>query len=730
MTKTRSGPVRLTAATLCAVALACGKGDVTEPRKATRIEVLSGNNQTGGVGAPLANKVVVRSSDTEGPVGGVLVVVSTESQGGGSTAPKSVTTNTVGTAEIVWTLGGRLGAQTLTVSSTGLPSVTVGATATAGAPAVVSATTEILQFTVVTKPVAVNPAVQVSDAFGNPSAGVPISFELTVLGSVITGAELVTDGNGRAAVGSWTIGPDAIRYGIRAKLASGAAALFEAQGIPATVTAVAGVGQTANAGTAVAVPPAVRAAREDGSPLPGVTVNFVVVDGAGVVQGGSQVTGANGIASASGWILGPTPGQNRLEAQLNGPQVVPFTATGIAGAVASASATSPTSLTGFFGNFVSQAPAVALRDAQGNPVAGSTVLFELLQADGQIVGATQVSDFLGRASLAGWRLGTSGSQAVRATGTGFSPITFTAAAATPPPSTFKIEVRYRNGSPTVAQQAAFDQAAARWKQFLVSGSVPYVVNEPSSFCFPAINETVDGLLIFANLIPIDNAGSILGRAFPCIVRDDDGFQPAVGLMEFDIADLPGLEASGRLNDVILHEMGHVLGFGTMWDFDPSEFGPPIIPIGPDNPPNTLLTGRGTGDPFFNGPSARSAFLSAVQPGSTFTGTPVPVENSGGPGTRDSHWREGIVLNELMTGFLNAGANPLSAFTASSFRDLGYVVNDAVSDPFSFLASLLAAPTPPLISFVSGLQLIEGTNPGPIIVIDRRGRTVARVPTRR
>jgi hypothetical protein len=727
MTKTGSGPFRLTAAALCAAAFACGK-DVTEPRKATRIEVLAGEAQTAGVGAPLPIKVVVRTSDTQGPVGGVLVVVSTESQGGGSTAPRSVTTNDAGTAEIVWTLGGKLGAQTLTISSTGIPSVTVGAIATPGAPALVSATTEILQFTVVSKPVTVIPAVQVTDAFGNPIGGVPVTFELTVLGSVITGTERVSDANGRAVLGSWTIGPDAIRYGIRARLASGAAAVFEAQGIPATVTAVAGSGQTANAGTAVAVPPAVRAAREDGSPLPGVAVTFFVIGGAGVVEGASTVTGSDGIASASRWILGPTPGPNQVEARLDGPQTVAFTATGIAGTVASASATSPTALSGFVGNFVSAAPAVALRDPAGNPVAGSTVTFELLQADGQIVGATQVSDFLGRASLSGWRLGSGGSQSVRAAGAGFAPITFTAAVTAPPASTFNLEVRYPNTQPTPAQQAAFDQAAARWKSIILAGAAPYPVNEPPlPFCStPAINETVNGLLIFANLRPIDMAGGVLGRAGPCIVRDDAGFQPAVGIMEFDTADLPALEASGRLNDVIFHEMAHVLGFGTMWNFDPSEFGTPIIPIGPNNPPNAFLLGEGTSDPTFNGASARAAFLSAVQLGSTFTGVPVPVEGSGGPGTRDSHWRESTVSNELMTGFLNAGVNPLSAFSAASFRDLGYLVNDAVSDQFDFLAFLQAAP-PPLSSFISGLNLIEGTIPGPIIVIDRRGRTVARVP---
>ena len=38
--------------------------------------------------------------------------------------------------------------------------------------------------------------------------------------------------------------------------------------------------------------------------------------------------------------------------------------------------------------------------------------------------------------------------------------------------------------------------------------------------------------------------------------------PVRGIMEFDSADLAALEASGQFENVILHEMGHVLGCGT------------------------------------------------------------------------------------------------------------------------------------------------------------------------
>jgi hypothetical protein len=78
-------------------------------------------------------------------------------------------------------------------------------------------------------------------------------------------------------------------------------------------------------------------------------------------------------------------------------------------------------------------------------------------------------------------------------------------------------------------------------------------------------------------------------------------------------------------------------------------------------------------------------------GAFYPGTPVPVENIGGPGTRDGHWRESVLRNELMTGIINAGANPLSALSLVSLRDLGYLVDDAVAEFFEILPSLMAAP---------------------------------------
>ena len=68
---------------------------------------------------------------------------------------------------------------------------------------------------------------------------------------------------------------------------------------------------------------------------------------------------------------------------------------------------------------------------------------------------------------------------------------------------------------------------------------------------------------------------------------------------------------------------------------------------------------------------------------------VPVENTGGAGTADAHWRDAVFFNELMTGFVNSRVtvpigimNPLSVMSIQSLADVGYTVNPLAADPFA------------------------------------------------
>jgi Leishmanolysin len=213
--------------------------------------------------------------------------------------------------------------------------------------------------------------------------------------------------------------------------------------------------------------------------------------------------------------------------------------------------------------------------------------------------------------------------------------------------TYNIEVRFLGGL-TTAQKEAFTSAAERWGQ-IISADVPSVT---------LAGEEIDDVLIFARGSAIDGPSGILGQAGPRQVRPDS-FLPAVGMMEFDTADLARMELDGSLENVIFHEMGHVVGLGTIWEL------------------KGLLSGAGTINPVFTGESAMREFATLIGADEP---TPVPVANTGGPGTRDSHWRETIFANELMTGILNPGPNPVSRITVAAMEDLGYSVSfDAAED---------------------------------------------------
>jgi subtilisin-like proprotein convertase family protein len=208
------------------------------------------------------------------------------------------------------------------------------------------------------------------------------------------------------------------------------------------------------------------------------------------------------------------------------------------------------------------------------------------------------------------------------------------------PSAFDIDVRFVGGLSST-QRDVFDLAAQAWREILV-GDLPAVV---------VMGETVDDIVIEAQGVPLDGEGGVLGQAGPTWLRPGAPF-PAWGVMSFDTADLARMEADGSLLAVILHEMGHVLGFGTIWD----ELG--------------LRRGAGTLNPVFLGPSAMREFAAlrgGVPP------EPVPLANVGGIGTRDSHWREAVFGNELMTGFLDGVLNPISRLTVGAFEDMGYRV---------------------------------------------------------
>lgn len=173
---------------------------------ASQLRINSGNNQTGTVGATLGAAIVVVVADAvENPKAGVPVTF-TVASGGGSLSSTTVVTGTDGLASVTWTLGTAAGAQSVLVTSTGLPSVTFSATANAAAPAsmiIVSGNNQVGS-PGVTLPQPLR--ARVLDQFGNGVPGVAVTFTSSPADGTIDPPSSLTGADG-IAQGNWTLGP-------------------------------------------------------------------------------------------------------------------------------------------------------------------------------------------------------------------------------------------------------------------------------------------------------------------------------------------------------------------------------------------------------------------------------------------------------------------------------------------------------------------------------------------
>ncbi len=212
---------------------------------------------------------------------------------------------------------------------------------------------------------------------------------------------------------------------------------------------------------------------------------------------------------------------------------------------------------------------------------------------------------------------------------------------------FNITIKYI-GDVTERQKEVFNAAAARWENIIIKDVPSITATIPSAFQGfpPVVSGTVDDIIIEVVIAPIDGPGKILGQAGPRYLRTADRL-PLSGVMYFDVDDLELMDKRDLFENVIVHEMGHVLGVGTLWNYF-----------------RTLKQGPAT-DPYFTGKMANTFWK--AEGGTNL----LPIENQGGPGTAGGHWRESLLRNELMTGYINYGVNPLSRITAGSLADMGY-----------------------------------------------------------
>ncbi len=468
-----------------------------------------------------------------------------------------------------------------------------------------------------------------------------------------------------------------------------------------------------------------------GTGVAGVVITFTV-SGGGTLNDSTVTTDAAGEAQVT-WTLGPSSSAQQITASAPSLTSVNFTATATSASALTIAKYAGDGQTVLVGSPANIRPAVRIVNGASQPVQGINVTFAVTGGGGSISGSTTIAtNASGIAQVAAWTAGAvAGSNTMSATGSGtFSgsnSVSFTATAQT---AQYNIEIRNIGPAFSTAVQSALNAAEAYWEQIIYGELSNIAVNHSPDFCGLGLtlNETIDDLLILARFDSIDGPDKTLGRAGPCAVRGSN-YLTVYGQMVFDTADVAAMISRGTLNAVILHEMGHVLGFTDgIWN-PPGTISQPRT-CAQNVPRESTSPYNGTAglDSHFSCPGTRAAFDS-IGGGSFTGGSKVPIENCTGlpPDTQCSlsgtiyvHWRESVFASELMTGYVSSSSNPLSVLTIASFGDIGYVVNYAAAQPYSQTFTAPAAARGALIDLGDDILRV------PLAVVDDATGRVIRI----
>jgi adhesin/invasin len=422
--------------------ISCGGDDLVLPSdgEPAAVSVVAGDQQSGRVGEMLAEPVVVAVTDVGGlPVAGatveielagVLDTIQTGGDGRGSAelALGSSTGAVTGHVRVLAPEGPQpiqttFTATALSASANGLTLVSGDAqSGVAG-----SALPEPL-------------VVGVTDAFGNPVAGVKVAWTVVGGGSV-SESETTTGADGSTSV-TRTLGPAAGPQSTTASAAglAGSPVTFNHTATPGSASGVqllSGDGQSGAPGATLPDPVVVSVTDADGNPVSGAAVTWVVTAGGGSVDPTTSTTDTAGHAGTS-WTLGSAVGTNTVQAVVSGVGSATFTATAVAGAPSQIRIVSGNGQSGQVGIQLGADLVVAVEDAAGNAVAGATVTWQVTDGGGSVAPATSTTGANGQATTE-WTLGSAaGTQRVRASAGAAGHVDFQANATAGAPSTLAI----------------------------------------------------------------------------------------------------------------------------------------------------------------------------------------------------------------------------------------------------------------------------------------------------
>jgi hypothetical protein len=173
----------------------------------------------------------------------------------------------------------------------------------------------------------------------------------------------------------------------------------------------------------------------------------------------------------------------------------------------------------------------------------------------------------------------------------------------------------------------------------------------------AFPPSIDDVYIAGSSLYIDGPGKILGQGGWKILRSGGTFkQPLTGIVKFDQDDIPRYMTAGTFEGIVSHEIGHVLGIGTLWTS------------------NNLHT---SGSDRYRGAKGNAEWKAM---GCTASTDYLPIEQDIAT-SNNAHWDELCLRTELMTGRYSLGSK-LSRLTIASMEDMGYRVSYAGASSFT------------------------------------------------
>ena len=280
-----------------------------------------------------------------------------------------------------------------------------------------------------------------------------------------------------------------------------------------------------------------------------------------------------------------------------------------------------------------------------------------------------------------------------------------AAARSETPHRFQFDIALVNQGARELRSQVLAQAD-RWARVVEGSNLEDIEWEPGIIRCGGLEHdfqknVLDDLFLMVATEDLDN-GPRAGSTLTYCGHRESSKLPLIGALKLDIDRV----SQADVDELILHALGHLLGVsGPSWERldllrDPAHRTPGA-------------------DAHFVGPEAIAAFVSAG--GASYQGARVPVENDPTYGSVDSHWRESVLGNELMTTRLAAGTDYLSAITIQSLADIGYTVNIEEADRF-----ILPGRSSASASAAEGRNVIDLSDDvvaGPAVFYDRQGRVV-------